>query len=80
MPLDQPETTNSDTKWTINGRLNGNSATSFQVTISTEGPATEAEGDALLQALVDLLGSRYYGVTGTKGYTAYITRAMTPSS
>jgi len=80
MPLDTPQTSTSDTTWTINGRLNSNSATSFQLSISTESPATESEGDALLQALVDLLAPRYYNVTGTKGFTAYTTRNMTTSS
>ncbi|MEW2300286.1 hypothetical protein AB0958_09925 [Streptomyces sp. NPDC006655] len=79
MPLDPPQTSTSDTTWVINGRLNPNSVTAFQVSITTEGPATEAEGDALLQALVDLLSPKYTGVTGTKGYTAYTTRNMTPS-
>jgi hypothetical protein len=79
MPLDSPESSNSDTTWVINGRLNASSGTGFQTTITTEGPATEAEGDALLQDLVDLLSTRYYSVTGTKGYTSYTTRNMTRS-
>jgi hypothetical protein len=79
MPLDQPQTSNSDTTWVVNGRLNATSITGFQVTITVEGPSTESEGDALLQQFVDLLSSRYYGVTGTKGYSAYTTRNMTPS-
>jgi hypothetical protein len=79
MPLDQPQTSNSETTWVINGRLNANSATGFQLSITTEGPSTESEGDALLQALVDLLAPRYYSVTGTKGYSAYTTRNMTTS-
>ena len=79
MPLQPPQTSTSDTTWIINGRLNANSITGFQVSITTEGPSTEAEGDALLQSLVDLLSSRYYGVTGTKGYTSYTTRNMTVS-
>lgn len=80
MPLDQPQTSTSETAWTINGRLNASSATGFQLTITTEGPSTESEGDALLQSLVDLLAPRYYGVSGFKGYNAYTTRTMTPSS
>lgn len=79
MPLDPPETSNSGSTWVINGRLNATSVTSFQTTITTEGPATEAEGDALLQDLVDLLSTRYYNVSGTKGYTSYTTRNMTHS-
>lgn len=79
MSLDPPETSTSDTTWFVNGRLNANSITSFQVSITVEGPSTESEGDALLQGLVDLLSTRYYGVNGTKGYTAYTTRNMTPS-
>ena len=79
MPLDPPQTSSSDTTWIVNGRYNANSITSFQVSISVEGPSTESEGDALLQDLVDLLSTRYYGVTGTKGYTAYTTRNMTLS-
>lgn len=79
MPLDQPQTSNSDTTWVVNGRLNATSITGFQVSITVEGPSTESEGDALLQQFVDLLATRYYGVTGTKGYSAYTTRAMTPS-
>jgi hypothetical protein len=79
MPLEQPQTSNSDTTWVINGRLNANSVTGFQVSITTEGPSTESEGDTLLQGLVDLLSTRYYGVTGTKGYTSYTTRNMTAS-
>jgi hypothetical protein len=79
MPLDPPETSNSGTTWVINGRLNATSVTSFQTTIATEGPATDVEGDALLQDLVDLLSTRYYNVTGTKGYTSYTTRNMTHS-
>lgn len=80
MPLDQPQTSTSETTWSISGRLSNSSATNFQVHITTEGPSTESEGDALLQALVDLLAPRYYSVTGTKGYTAYTTRNMTTSS
>ena len=80
MPLDTPQTQNSDTTWTINGKLNATSVTGFQVSINVEGPSTEAEGDALLQALVDLLAPRYYGVSAFKGYSAYTTRTMTPSS
>jgi hypothetical protein len=79
MPLGQPQTSNSDTTWVINGHLNANSVTGFQTTITVEGPSTEAEGDALLQDLVDLLSTRYYNVTGTKGFTAYTTRVMSPS-
>ena len=79
MPLDPPQTSTSDTTWIVNGRYNANSITSFQVSISVEGPSTESEGDALLQDLVDLLSTRYYGVTGTKGYTAYTTRNMSLS-
>lgn len=79
MPLDQPQTSTSETTWIINGRLNGTSATGFQLTITTEGPSTESEGDALLQSLVDLLAPRYYSVNGFKGYNAYTTRNMTTS-
>ena len=79
MPLDQPQTSTSDTTWVVNGRYSANSATTFQAHITVEGPSDEAEGDACLQALVDLLGTRFAGVTGTKGYTAYTTRNMTPS-
>lgn len=79
MPLDTPQTSTSDTTWTVNGHLNATSVTGFQVSISVEGPSTESEGDALLQALVDLLAPRYYNVTGFKGYSAYTTRTMTPS-
>lgn len=80
MPLDQPQTSVSETTWTINGHLDANSATGFQLTITTEGPSTESEGDALLQSLVDLLAPRYYSVSGFKGYNAYTTRTMTTSS
>ncbi|MET7479525.1 hypothetical protein ABZT17_34900 [Streptomyces sp. NPDC005648] len=79
MPLDAPQTSQSDTTWTVSGRYNANSVTAFQVSITVESSSTEAEGDALLQELVDLLTSRYAGVTGTKGFTAYTTRSMTPS-
>ncbi|QTD96959.1 hypothetical protein [Streptomyces cyanogenus] len=79
MPLDPPQTSTSDVTWVVNGRYNANSVTSFQVHISVEGPSDEDEGDACLQALVDLLRTRFAGVTGTKGYTSYTTRAMTPS-
>jgi|KBSMisStandDraft_5_1062788.scaffolds.fasta_scaffold5148307_1 hypothetical protein len=79
MPLDPPQTSASDTTWVINGRLNANSVTGFQTTITVEGPSTEAEGDALLQDLLDLLSTRYYNVVGTKGFTAYTTRNMTRS-
>jgi hypothetical protein len=79
MPLDQPQTSTSDITWVVNGRLNSSSITGFQVSISVEGSSTESEGDALLQQLVDLLSSRYYGVAGFKGYSAYTTRTMLPS-
>jgi hypothetical protein len=79
MPLDPPETSTSDTTWFVNGRYSANSVTSFQVKVTVEGPSQEAEGDACLQALVDLLGTRFAGVTGTKGFTAYTTRNMTTS-
>lgn len=79
MPLDTPQTSNNETTWIINGRLNATSATGFQLTITTEGPSTESEGDALLQSLVDLLAPRYSNVNGFKGYSAYTTRTMTPS-
>lgn len=81
MPLDTPQTSQSDVTWIASGRLNAQSTTSFQLHITTEGtPATEAEGDDLLQQLVDLLSTKFTGVTGTKGYTSYTTRAMTLSS
>ena len=79
MPLDPPQTSNSDTTWIINGRYNSTTITGFQVAITVESSATESEGDALLQELVNLLAPKYYNVTGTKGYTAYTTRNMTPS-
>jgi hypothetical protein len=80
MPLNPPETSTSDIAWIVNGRYSPNSVTSFQVKVTVEGPSDEAEGDACLQALVDLLGSRFAGVAGTKAFTApYTTRAMTPS-
>lgn len=79
MPLNPPETSSSDTTWVVNGRLSANSVTSFQAHITVEGPSDEAEGDACLQALVDVLSTRFSGVTGTKGYTSYTTRAMSPS-
>ncbi|MFI6560407.1 hypothetical protein [Streptomyces sp. NPDC050534] len=79
MPLDTPQTQTGDTTWTVNGHLNATSVTGFQVSISVEGPSTESEGDALLQALVDLLAPRYYNVSAFKGYNAYTTRTMTPS-
>jgi|tagenome__1003787_1003787.scaffolds.fasta_scaffold16815605_2 hypothetical protein len=79
MPLEPPQTSNSDTTWIVNGHYNANSVTSFQIAITVEGPSTAPEGDALLQELVDLLSSRYFGVTGTKGYSAYTTRNMTHS-
>ncbi|MFF3884018.1 hypothetical protein [Streptomyces sp. NPDC001914] len=79
MPLQPPETSTSEVTWTVNGRLSDNSITSFQVRVTVEGPQAETEGDACLQALVDTLGARFVGVTGTKGYTSYATRAMTPS-
>jgi hypothetical protein len=79
MPLDTPQTSQGDTTWIVNGRYSNNSITAFQVSITVESPATENEGDALLQELVDLLGTRYPGVTGFKGYNAYTTRTMTRS-
>ena len=79
MPLDQPQTSTSDITWVVNGRYSANSATTFQAHITVEGPSDETEGDACLQALVDLLSTRFTGVTGTKGFTAYTTRNMTPS-
>jgi hypothetical protein len=79
MPLNPPETSTSDIAWIVNGRYSPNSVTSFQLKVTVEGPSDEAEGDACLQALVDLLGSRFAGVNGTKAFTAYTTRAMTPS-
>ena len=79
MPLDQPQTTQGDTTWIVNGRYRANSLTSFQVAISVEGPSTESEGDALLQELVDLLASRYSNVNGMKSYTANTMRNMLPS-
>ena len=80
MPLDTPQTQTGDTTWTVNGHLNSTSVTGFQVSITVESSATESEGDALLQALVDLLAPRYYNVSGFKGYNAYTTRNMLPSS
>lgn len=79
MPLDPPQTSSSDITWVVNGRYSANSSTSFQAHITVEGPSAEAEGDACLQALIDLLQTRFAGVTGTKGFTAYTTRNMTPS-
>ncbi|MFJ6841336.1 hypothetical protein ACIQRE_01555 [Streptomyces griseoluteus] len=77
MPLGDPQTTQSDVTWTVSGRLNANSTTSFQLHITTEGtPASEAEGDLLLQQLVDVLSNRFAGVSGTKGFTSYTTRSM----
>ncbi|MYR84096.1 hypothetical protein GTY41_03835 [Streptomyces sp. SID685] len=79
MPLDPPQTSTSETTWIVNGRLSANSITSFQVSITVEGPGTESEGDQMLQDFVDLLSSRYYNVSGFKGYSAYTTRTMTTS-
>lgn len=79
MPLAQPETSTSDTTWVVNGRYRSNTVTAFQISITVESASTETEGDALLQEFVDLLASRYYNVTGTKGYNAYTTRNMTVS-
>ncbi|MGW4876531.1 hypothetical protein ACWEPI_08245 [Streptomyces sp. NPDC004262] len=80
MSLDQPQTSTSDITWVVNGRVSAASATAFQVKITTEGtPDTEAEGDALLQALVDLLSPRYHQVNGIKGFTAYTTQNMLKS-
>lgn len=81
MPLDTPQTTQSDTTWTLSGRVSDQSTTSFQLHITTEGtPTSEAEADALLQSLVDLLSPRFAGVSATKGFTAYTTRNMTTSA
>ncbi|MGW4886898.1 hypothetical protein [Streptomyces murinus] len=79
MPLDPPQTSTSETTWIVNGRLSANSVTSFQVSINVESSATESEGDQMLQDFVDLLSSRYYSVSGFKGYNAYTTRNMTTS-
>jgi len=79
MPLDSPQTSTSDVTWTVSGRYSANSVTSFQAHVTVEGPSDEAEGDACLQALVDLLSTRFPGVTATKGYTTYTTRGMTVS-
>lgn len=80
MPLDTPQTSTSDVTWTVTGRYNSQSATSFQLHITTEGGAgSEAEGDDFLQQLVDVLSARFPSVAGTKGFTSYTTRNMTTS-
>ncbi|MEU6552125.1 hypothetical protein ABZ915_17840 [Streptomyces sp. NPDC046915] len=79
MPLDPPQTSTGDTTWVVNGRYSAQSATTFQVHVTVEGPTDEAEGDACLQALVDVLSTRFASITGTKGFTAYTTRNMTLS-
>ncbi len=79
MPLDQPQTTQADTTWVVNGHYSASSVTSFQLVISVESPATEGEGDTLLQELVDLLKPRYVNVTGMKAVTANTIQDMLPS-
>lgn len=80
MPLDQPQESQGPAEWVVNGRYSSSSITAFQLTISVEGQSTEPEGDALLQALVDLLAPRYYNVVGMKTYTTNTIRDMLRSS
>ncbi|MET9123024.1 hypothetical protein [Streptomyces sp. NPDC004528] len=80
MPLSQPDTSQSDTTWTVTGKYSERSATTFQLQIVTEGGAdAEEEGDAFLQQLVDVLAGRFPSVAGTKSFTSLTTRGMTPS-
>ncbi|MFE2469700.1 hypothetical protein [Streptomyces mirabilis] len=80
MPLDPPQTSTSDTTWIINGKYSAQSATTFQLSITTEGGSNaEAEGDAFHQQLVDVLSAHFPGVVGTKGYTSFTSRTMQPS-
>ncbi|MFF2383778.1 hypothetical protein [Streptomyces sp. NPDC058108] len=80
MPLDVPQESQSDIAWIINGKYSDRSATTFQLTIVTEGgSAAEAEGDAFHQQLVDVLAARFPGVVGTKSFTVLTTRTMLPS-
>lgn len=79
MPFDQPQSSDSEPEWAVNGHYNSTSVTAFQIKITVESPSTASEGDALLQELVDLLVSRYYNVTGFKTYSTDTHRDMLPS-
>lgn len=82
MSLDAPVESAGETTWTVSARHGTAEAVSLMVKVTVEGSATELDGDAALQDIVDALVSKpkFNGVNGTKSYTKYATRTMRPTS
>lgn len=81
MPYDPPETSVSDTAWTLSCRYGAVATVTLTISVSVEGGATEADGDKALQDLVNALSgrARFSDVSGVKSYRASETRVMQPT-
>lgn len=82
MPYATPVSGQSDPHWTLGCRYGSASQVSLNITITVEGTATEADGDAALQELVDAISARttFNSVNGQKAYTSSTTQTMLPSA
>lgn len=82
MSLDAPIESSGDTTWTVSARHGTAEAVSLMVKVTVEGSATELDGDAALQDIVDALVSKpkFSAVNGLKSYTTFATRAMRPTT
>ncbi|MFB7595769.1 hypothetical protein [Streptomyces sp. NPDC056160] len=82
MPYDPPETTQSGVTWNLTCRYGTVSAVQLNVNVVIGDSATEADGDAALQDVVNVLAqnSRFSSISAAKAYTASETRAMQPGS
>ncbi|MCX3064194.1 hypothetical protein [Streptomyces beihaiensis] len=81
MPYEPPQTTQSGVAWSLTCRYGTVSAVQVDLSIVIGDSATEADGDAALQELVNLItgDSQFSQITAQKAYTSSETQAMQPS-
>lgn len=81
MTYEPPTSSTQETTWTVGARFGTVSMVTLGIRINIEDAATEADADAALQDIVDVLTSRpgYSNVRGIKNQTALETRVMDPS-
>lgn len=82
MSYEPPTSSTQETTWTVSARFGTVSMVTLGIRINIEDVATETDGDAALQDIVNALTNRagYTNVTGVKNQTALETRVMEPSS
>lgn len=82
MPYQAPETSDSESAWTVNATFGNVEAVGVHCTITVEGSAVGTDGDQALQALVDALhgNAQFKNVYAASTYSEQQTRQMTPSS